>query len=80
MISAFRTGEVAGSAAAHNSNISIPSQPRQLALAVLAERKQFGIAHCYPEHEFIQGFIAGYNNPQAGTDGLQLAVLAMRGK
>lgn len=78
MISAFRTGEVAGSAAAHDSNISIPSQPRQVAQAALAERKRFGIAHCYPEEEFIQGFLVGYNGRQNLNDGLQMAVLVAR--
>ena len=78
MVSAFRTGEVAGSAAAHDSTISMFAQPRQLALAALAERQMLGIAHCYPEEEFIQGFIAGYNNPQPGPDGLQLFIQASR--
>src|SRR5437879_1903897 len=78
VISAFRTGEIAGSAAAQNSNISMGVAARQLALIALTERERIGIAHCYPIEEFIQGFIAGYNNPQPGTDGLQLAVLAAR--
>lgn len=74
MVSAFRTGEIAGSAAYNNPQILPTGQVRQLALAALAERIRFGIAHCYPEEEFIAGFVAGYNNPQPGTDGLQMFV------
>lgn len=74
MISAFRTGEIAGSDAARSPLIFVGTQLRQVAIAALAERIRLGIAHCYPEEEFIQGFVAGYNNPQPGTDGLQMFV------
>lgn len=75
MISAFRTGEVAGSYAAHNLPHMTTSEQQQAALNALAERISLGIAHCYPEQEFIQGFFAGYSNPQSMVDGLQMAVL-----
>jgi hypothetical protein len=78
MISAFRTGETAGSAAYRDPLVLPTSQPRQIAIAVLAERKRLGIAHCYPEEEFIQGFLAGYKNPQPFTDGLVLAQQSAR--
>lgn len=74
MISAFRTGEVAGSEAYRNPLILPTTQVRQIAISALLERKRLGIAHCYPEEEFIRGFLAGYKNPQPGTDGLQMLV------
>lgn len=76
MISAFQTGEVAGSAAYHDPLILPTDGIRALALAALAERQRQGIAHCYPVEEFVRGFLAGYRNPQPGTDGLQMAVEA----
>lgn len=78
MISAFRTGETAGSDAARGPLILVGVQLRQVAIAALSERIKLGIAHCYPEEEFVQGFIAGYNNPQSGIDGSQMFVNQFR--
>jgi len=45
---------------------------RKAAYAEWSHRKQAGIAHIYPEAEFVRGFLDGYERPVIGPDGLQL--------
>ncbi len=72
MISAYQTGLSAGSTAhASHPGLSEDMQ-RKAAYAEWSHRKQAGIAHIYPEAEFVRGFLDGYERPVIGPDGLQL--------
>lgn len=74
MISAFRTGQVAGSVLFHEHPHYMLDEQRQAALSALETRKKLGVAHCTSEEEFIQGFLHGYQHPICSSDGLALFV------
>lgn len=70
MISAYRAGQVAGSAAARAHTGE--TDARELAQAALADRKAKGVAHLTPEEDFVSGFIDGFQLPVYQLDGLEL--------
>ena len=72
MISAYQAGLSAGSAVC--AKYPTLSEAKQMIAAQheLEHRKQAGIAHIYPESEFIRGFIDGYRGTAIGPDGLQM--------
>jgi hypothetical protein len=72
MISAYRAGQVAGSAAARAHTGE--TDARDLAQVALADRKAKGVAHLIPEEEFVSGFLNGFRLPVHQPDGLQLFV------
>ena len=72
MISAFRTGQIAGSAAFRDHPHYLLDEQQQAAFLVLEQRKYLGITHWIPEEEFIRGFLDGYQHPTSTSDGLQL--------
>lgn len=74
MISAFRTGQVAGSIVSHKYPRCTLEEQRHAAQTAVEQRKQLGVAHWIPEEEFIQGFLHGYQHPTSAMDGLQLFV------
>lgn len=73
MISAYRTGFVAGNTASRQHPSLTPGAQIVAAQNEIARRKSLNIAHFYPEEEFIVGFVDGYNAPGTSTDGLTLA-------
>jgi hypothetical protein len=60
MIGAFRTGQVAGSAAFDGYSRYTLDEQRQVAFRALEQRKHLGVGHFAPEEEFVQGFLHGY--------------------
>lgn len=78
MISAFRAGQVAGSAASREYPQYALAEQQQAAFTALEQRKRLGIAHWIPEVEFLQGFLSGYQHPMPGSDGLQLYIAIHR--
>jgi len=72
VISAFRAGEVAGAAAYRETPGRSEEEQKRMGLAVIAMRKQQGIAHIVPESEFLMGFVDGYRKQTPFTDGLQM--------
>jgi hypothetical protein len=73
MISAYRTGITAGNSAARLHPGLSPTAQKIAAQEELNRRKQLNIAHIYPETEFTEGFVEGYNTPITLSDGLTLA-------
>jgi hypothetical protein len=74
MISAFRTGQVAGSAVCREYSQHTLEEQQQAAFGALEQRKQLGVAHWIPEEEFLQGFLYGYQHPTLAVDGLQILI------
>jgi hypothetical protein len=72
MISAYQTGLAAGSNASyHHPELTLDAQ-RIAAKDEVAKRIKLGIAHLYPEEEFVKGFLEGYRTPYPFPDGLTL--------
>lgn len=72
MISAYQAGLSAGSAVCAQYPTLTEEEQMLAAQHELTHRKDLGIAHIYPEEEFIRGFLAGYRGPAIGSDGLQM--------
>lgn len=73
MISAYQAGIHAG------SSTSDTGDPMELATRSLAVRKVAGIAHIFPEADYLLGFVTGYEQRQYRVvDGLCLAEKASK--
>lgn len=75
MISAYRAGFVAGSAAYLTDIKAMPYGVNRLAQETLEQRKRMGIAHFIPEQDFLRGFVEGYERHTEKPDGLCLYAL-----
>lgn len=59
MISAYRTGPIAGNAFFQQWSSLDEQTQQKAASAELTKRRRQGIAHYEPEQEFVQGFLDG---------------------
>ncbi len=72
MISTYRAGLAAGSNASYqHPKLTLDAQ-KITAQDEIAKRIRLGIAHLFPEDEFIKGFLDGYHTPYPFPDGLTL--------
>jgi hypothetical protein len=72
MISAYRTGLVAGSTVSRQ-HPELPLEKQKFAAQEeVIKREKLGVAHLIPEEDFIKGFLAGYRTSTLLPDGLTL--------